>query len=160
MRARKVDQSSQHTCYFSLALPIFLAWDHHLETFESRIATTKFPFLSLLISMLIYTLALYCYVSSLISCLLAISLDYVGSMSPPKNCLCFRLPTRGRAWTKLGMLIRPKRIYNFYQFHALFITLLHFYLHFHIFYNISWTNLLIQCPVPVSVCALQWKSAN
>ena len=35
-----------------------------------------------------------------------------------------------------------------------------FYLHFHIFYNIFWTNLLIQCPVPVFVCfvcALQKK---
>ena len=36
-----------------------------------------------------------------------------------------------------------------------------FYLHFHIFYNIFWTNLLTQCPVPVYVCfvcALQKKA--
>ena len=31
-----------------------------------------------------------------------ISLDYVGSMSPPKIYLCCHLPTRGRAGTKLG----------------------------------------------------------
>ena len=36
-------------------------------------------------------------------------------------------------------------------------------MHLHIIYNIFWTNLLIQCPVPVSFCfvrALQKKVKN
>ena len=40
------------------------------------------------------------------------------------------------------------------------VILLYVLMHFHIIYNIFWTNLLIQCPVPVSVCfvrALQKK---
>ena len=43
------------------------------------------------------------------------------------------------------------------------VILLYVFLHFHIIYNIFWTNLLIQCPVPVSVCfvcALQKKVKN
>ena len=32
------------------------------------------------------------------------------------------------------------------------VILLCVLLHFHTFYNIIWTNLLTQCPVPVSVC--------
>src|SRR4051812_13181287 len=31
------------------------------------------------------------------------------------------------------------------------VILLYVLMHFHIIYNIFWTNLLIQCPVPVSV---------
>ena len=125
MTDTKVDQSSQHTYYFSPALPIFLAWDHHLETFKSRTARAQLQFLTFLISMLIWTLALYCYVSSLISCLLAISIDYVGSMSPPKIIFVVVYLLEDEHELSLGMLICPKRIYNFCQFHALFMKLLH-----------------------------------
>ena len=66
------------------------------------------------------------------------------SMSPQK-LLCYHLSTRGRAEIKLGMLIRPKRIYNFCLFHALlgdivicFATLLYHFTHI-------WINLLTQC---------------
>ena len=125
MREAKVDQSSQHTYYFSLAVPIFLVWNHHLETFDSRTTRAQLSFLTLLISMLIQTLALYFYVSALISCLLAISLDYVGSMSPPKITFNFIYLLEDDQELSLGMLICPKHIYNFCQFHALFMTLLH-----------------------------------
>ena len=45
----------------------------------------------------------------------------------------------------------------------LLVILLYVLMHFHIIYNIFWTNLLIQCPVPVRVCfvrALQKKVKN
>src|SRR4051812_27242428 len=43
------------------------------------------------------------------------------------------------------------------------LILLYVLMHFHIIYTIFWTNLPIQCPVPVSVCfvrALQKKVKN
>src|SRR3954462_5928812 len=55
----------------------------------------------------------------------------------------------------LGMLIRPKRIYNFCLIHACFVW------HCHVLDELSytcdhiWTNLLTQCtpvPVPVFCC--------
>ena len=95
--------------------------------------------------------SLYFYVSALISCLVAFSLDYVGSMSPQKIIFSDVYLLEDEQELSLGMLIRLKRICNFCQFHALFMTLLHVYLHFHIFYNIFRNNLLIQCPVPLFV---------
>src|SRR3954468_12681285 len=51
----------------------------------------------------------------------------------------------------LGMLIRPKCIYNFCLFHAYIgdIAICFATLSYHLQH--IWTNLLIQCPVPVSV---------
>ena len=95
-----------------------------METFDSRTERAQLPLLTLLISMLIYTLTLYYYVSALISCLLAFSLDYVGSMSPPKIIFVFVYLLEDEQELNLGMLIRPKRIYNFCQFLSLFVTLL------------------------------------
>ena len=59
-----------------------------------------------------------------------------------------------------GSLTRLRRIYNFLLFHANIIQLSHI---FGNFYMIYWTNLLIQCPVPVPVCCmffLQKKSIS
>ena len=55
----------------------------------------------------------------------------------------------------LGMLIRLRHIYNFLLFHANIIQLLHT---FGNFYMIYWTNLLIQCPVPVLVFCMFFVS--
>src|SRR3954469_40876 len=56
---------------------------------------------------------------------------------------------------RLGMLIRPKRIYNFCLLHACFVWIFHDLLELlYNFYHI-WTNLLTQCtqlPVPVFCC--------
>src|ERR1044072_960436 len=52
----------------------------------------------------------------------------------------------------LGMLIRPKRIYNFCLLHACFVWLCHVLLELSYTFEHIWTNLLTQCtqlPVPV-----------
>src|ERR1043165_5422366 len=52
----------------------------------------------------------------------------------------------------LGMLIRPKRIYNFCLLHACFVGLCHVLLELLYTFGPIWTNLLTQCtqlPVPV-----------
>src|SRR3954463_1755191 len=52
----------------------------------------------------------------------------------------------------LGMLIRPKRIYNFCLLHACFVRLCHFLLELSYTFESIWTNLLTQCTqLPVSV---------
>src|SRR3954467_4126056 len=51
----------------------------------------------------------------------------------------------------LGMLIRPKRIYNFYLLHACFVLLCHVFLELSYTFEPIWTNLLTQCTqLPVS----------
>src|ERR1043165_8833878 len=53
----------------------------------------------------------------------------------------------------LGMLIRPKRIYNFFLCHACFLLLCHVLLELSYTFDHIWTNLLTQCTqllVPVS----------
>ena len=57
----------------------------------------------------------------------------------------------------LGMLIRLRRIYNFWLFHANIIQLSHILAPF---YMIYWTNLLIQCPVPVPVLCMFFVSQS
>src|SRR3954468_10164870 len=55
----------------------------------------------------------------------------------------------------LGMLIRPKRIYNFCLLHACFVGLCHVLLELLYTFEPIWTNLLTQCtqlPVPVFCC--------
>src|SRR3954467_11192528 len=55
----------------------------------------------------------------------------------------------------LGMLIRPKRIYNFCLFHACFVLLCHVLLELSYTFEPIWTNLLTQCtqlPVDVFCC--------
>ena len=55
----------------------------------------------------------------------------------------------------LGMLIRPKRIYNFCWLHACFVWLCHVLLELLYTFGPIWTNLLTQCtqlPVPVFCC--------
>src|SRR3954468_17950223 len=52
----------------------------------------------------------------------------------------------------LGMLIRPKCIYNFCLLHAYFVCLCHVLDELSYTFDHIWTNLLTQCtPVPVSV---------
>src|SRR3954471_22345194 len=52
----------------------------------------------------------------------------------------------------LGMLIRPKRIYNFCFLHACFVRLCHVLLDLSYTFEHIWTNLLTQCTqLPVSV---------
>src|ERR1043165_3013733 len=51
----------------------------------------------------------------------------------------------------LGMLIRPKRIYNFCLLHACFVSLCHVLVELYYTFGPIWTNLLTQCsqlPVP------------
>ena len=48
----------------------------------------------------------------------------LGSI-PHQKLSFYHLPTRGRKGIKLGMLIRPRRIYNFLLFHANIIQLSH-----------------------------------
>src|SRR4051812_17331399 len=55
----------------------------------------------------------------------------------------------------LGMLIRPKRIYNFCLLHACFVRLCHVLLELSYTFDHIWTNLLTQCtqlPVQVFCC--------
>src|SRR3954463_3634016 len=55
----------------------------------------------------------------------------------------------------LGMLIRPKRIYNFCLLHACFVWLCHVLLELSYTFEPIWTNLLTQCtqlPVVVFCC--------
>src|SRR3954466_1972363 len=55
----------------------------------------------------------------------------------------------------LGMLIRPKRIYNFCLLHACFVLPFHVLLELSYTFDHIWTNLLTQCtqlPVPVFFC--------
>src|SRR3954469_10720110 len=55
----------------------------------------------------------------------------------------------------LGMLIRPKRIYNFCLLHACFVLLCHVLLELLYTFGPIWTNILTQCtqlPVPVFCC--------
>src|ERR1041385_354779 len=55
----------------------------------------------------------------------------------------------------LGMLIRPKRIYNFCLLHACFVLLCHVLLELSYTFEHIWTNLLTQCtqlPVAVFCC--------
>src|SRR3954462_9995409 len=55
----------------------------------------------------------------------------------------------------LGMLIRPKRIYNFCLLHACFVWLCHDLLELLYTFDHIWTNLLTQCTqlrVPVFCC--------
>src|SRR4051812_11257256 len=55
----------------------------------------------------------------------------------------------------LGMLIRPKRIYNLCLLHACFVCLCHVLLELSYTFEHIWTNLLTQCtqlPVPVFCC--------
>src|ERR1044072_2512086 len=55
----------------------------------------------------------------------------------------------------LGMLIRPKRIYNFCLLHACFVWLCHVLLELSYTFDHIWTNLLTQCtelPVLVFCC--------
>src|ERR1043165_7089146 len=55
----------------------------------------------------------------------------------------------------LGMLVRPKRIYNFCLLHACFVGLCHVFLELLYTFGPIWTNLLTQCtqlPVPVFCC--------
>src|SRR4051812_19624112 len=52
----------------------------------------------------------------------------------------------------LGMLIRPKRIYNFCLCHACFVWLCHVLLELSYTFEHIWTNLLTQCTqLPVAV---------
>src|ERR1041385_4059434 len=52
----------------------------------------------------------------------------------------------------LGMLIRPKRIYNFFLIHACFVWLCHVFLELSYTFEHIWTNLLTQCTqLPVAV---------
>src|SRR3954463_8858291 len=55
----------------------------------------------------------------------------------------------------LGMLIHPKRIYNFCLLHAYFVWLCHVFLKLPYTFEHIWTNLLTQCtqlPVTVFCC--------
>src|SRR3954463_15963179 len=55
----------------------------------------------------------------------------------------------------LGMLIRPKRIYNFCLLHACFVRLCHVLLELSYTFEHIWTNLLTQCiqlSVPIFCC--------
>src|SRR3954463_1275245 len=55
----------------------------------------------------------------------------------------------------LGMLIHPKRIYNFCLLHAYFVWLCHVFLKLPYTFEHIWTNLLTQCtqlPVVVFCC--------
>src|SRR3954466_14354768 len=52
----------------------------------------------------------------------------------------------------LGMLIRPKRIYNFCLLHACFVGLCHVLLELSYTFEHIWTNLLTQCTqLPIAV---------
>src|SRR3954465_11014574 len=55
----------------------------------------------------------------------------------------------------MGMLIRPKRIYNFCLLHECFVSLFHVLLELSYTFEHIWTNLLTQCtqlPVVVFCC--------
>src|SRR4051812_36856545 len=55
----------------------------------------------------------------------------------------------------LGMLIRPKCIYNFFLLHACFVRLCHVLIELSYTFDHIWTNLLTQCtqlPLPVFCC--------
>src|SRR3954465_9747500 len=55
----------------------------------------------------------------------------------------------------MGMLIRPKRIYNFCLLHECFVSLFHVLLELSYAFEHIWTNLLTQCtqaPVAVFCC--------
>ena len=81
--------------------------------------------------------------------------DYVGSMSPQKLSLCYRLPTRGRVGTKLGDAWYVQNVsIIFFMFHACYIliTTCLSYTLYH-FYAFSGTNLLTRCH-SVSSCFL------
>ena len=55
----------------------------------------------------------------------------------------------------MGMLIRLRRIYNFY---CSMPILYNFYILLATFYTIFGTNILIQCPVPVPICCMFFVS--
>src|SRR3954465_5241934 len=55
----------------------------------------------------------------------------------------------------MGMLIRPKRIYNFCLLHECFVSLFHVLLELSYTFEHIWTNLLTQCtqlPIVVFCC--------
>src|ERR1043165_3125048 len=55
----------------------------------------------------------------------------------------------------LGMLIRPKCIYNFCLLHACFVRLCHVLVELYYTFEPIWTNLLTQCTqLPAPVCLL------
>src|ERR1043165_5343290 len=55
----------------------------------------------------------------------------------------------------LGMLIRPKCIYNFCLLHACFVRLCHVLVELYYTFKPIWTNLLTQCTqLPAPVCML------
>src|SRR4051812_16325147 len=56
----------------------------------------------------------------------------------------------------VDILIRPKRIYNFFLLHACFVCLCHVLDELSYIVDHIWTNLLTQCipvPVPVFCCS-------
>ena len=55
----------------------------------------------------------------------------------------------------MGMLIHLRHIYNFYCFMPIFYN---YHILLATFYMIYWTNLLIQCPVPVPVFCMFFVS--
>src|ERR1043165_10187953 len=60
----------------------------------------------------------------------------------------------------LGMLIRPKRIYNFCLLHACFVCLCHVLVELYYTFGPIWTNLLTQCtqlPATVFCCFCFFK---
>src|SRR3954467_14386616 len=67
-------------------------------------------------------------------------------MSPQKLFVCYHLPTRDEQELSLGMLIRCKRIYNFFMLHACFVYDPTCFMCIFIQYlAFSGTNLLTRC---------------
>src|SRR3954453_20303272 len=78
----------------------------------------------------------------------------VASMLPQKLC-CYHYLLEDEQELSLGMLIRPKRIYNFCLLHACFVSYCYDLNTLSYTFDHIWTNLLNQCttvPVPVFCC--------
>ena len=100
--------------------------------------------------------ALYKSLSRLILCYkkdwdTLLHLVYFGYLSPVKNYLITKLYVTDNFSACREYLIRLRRIYNFWLFHANIIQLSYTFGNFLYYFG---TNLLIQCPVPVPVCCM------
>ena len=72
--------------------------------------------------------------------------DYVGSMSPKKLSLCYRLPTRGRVGTKLGDAWYVSNVSIIYDVPCWYYAICYmFSICFHTFSYVFGTNLLTRC---------------
>ena len=79
-------------------------------------------------------------------------IEIMPSSTPHQKLSIYHLPTRGRAGIKLGDAWYVSNISIIFD--CFMPILYHFHIFLATFYMIYWTNLLIQCPVPVSVFPL------